>query len=420
MSVAATNTTTVRYHALDSLRAAMMLLGVCIHAIAAFSTIPDVWWYRDAAAGRAFDLQLLAIHTFRMPVFFAMAGFFGALLLERRGWLEFAINRSKRILLPLVACLALLIPVLKGLQLAQRLLAKTGTVDPAHFASRYPRMLVDFNAGPYWFLLYLVYFYALVLVLQPIGCRLLTRRLGGRARDAFDALAGSARGPLVFALVSIPGLLAVPAGVFPAPQGFLPETRILMVYAPFVLFGWALYYRRERLDRFASGVWRHLGLGALTMAVTLAACLVQLNDPTRADAARLVTVAAGAWCVWEMLFGLLGLFQRHLSGEHRWWRYASDSSYWIYLVHSPVLLAVQLLVCRTAWPGSVKLAITLAVSVPVLFASYHWLVRPTWVGLWLNGRRQPGVRPSTALARRVVDIASPPHLADEGRGAAHA
>ena len=105
-------------------------------------------------------------------------------------------------------------------------------------------------------------------------------------------------------------------------------------------------------------------------------------------------------------YALLGLFQRYLGTEHRVLKYLSDSSYWLYLAHSPVLLAVQLLVFRTAWPGSLKLAATLALAVPILLASYHLLVRSTWIGAWLNGRRHPrrspiagglgGVRPRAA------------------------
>jgi peptidoglycan/LPS O-acetylase OafA/YrhL len=100
-----------------------------------------------------------------------------------------------------------------------------------------------------------------------------------------------------------------------------------------------------------------------------------------------------------MLFALLGLFQRYLGGAGTKLRYASDSSYWLYLIHSPVLLFLQLFSFRAPWPGSVKVLLTLLLAVPMLFASYHWLVRPTWLGAWLNGRRYPrreAVQPANA------------------------
>jgi peptidoglycan/LPS O-acetylase OafA/YrhL len=318
-----------------------------------------------------------------------MAGFFGALLLERKGPAEFMQNRGKRILLPLLASLALGIPLLKALQLVQRLLAATGGVRAQDFLAWYPRMLSDFNAGPYWFLLILVQFYVLALLLRPLGRLLPVGKAADTVRKGVDRLFTSAWSPSVLALLSMAGLATVPAGVFPAPQGFVPELRILGVYGPFLLFGWLLYHRRHLLQGFVRGAWRHLGLGLLWMAATLAAVAVQLGNPAWKTAAFAATVVAGSLCVWELLFALLGLFQRYIGTEHRVLKYLSDSSYWLYLAHSPVLLLLQLLVFRTSWPGSLKLAVTLALAVPILLASYHWAVRSTWIGAWLNGRRHP-------------------------------
>jgi hypothetical protein len=59
----------------------------------------------------------------------------------------------------------------------------------------------------------------------------------------------------------------------------------------------------------------------------------------------------------------------------------------------PVFLIVQIGLARTTWPAPAKVFALLSVSVPLLLASYHYLVRPTWLGLLLNGRRYP-VRPA--------------------------
>jgi hypothetical protein len=41
------------------------------------------------------------------------------------------------------------------------------------------------------------------------------------------------------------------------------------------------------------------------------------------------------------------------------------------------------------WSWGVKYPLILAVAFPVLFLSYHWCVRSTFVGAQLNGRRYP-------------------------------
>src|SRR5262249_49112188 len=71
-----------RYHALDALRAAMMFLGIYLHAAAAYSPHGD-WHVKPPQVTTALDYTIAWIHVFRMPVFYVMAGFFAALLLAR-------------------------------------------------------------------------------------------------------------------------------------------------------------------------------------------------------------------------------------------------------------------------------------------------------------------------------------------------
>ena len=67
-----------RFHALDALRAAMMFLGIYLHAVVAYS--PNGGWpWKQAAQTRLLDGSISVIHVFRMPIFYAMAGFFTAL-----------------------------------------------------------------------------------------------------------------------------------------------------------------------------------------------------------------------------------------------------------------------------------------------------------------------------------------------------
>ena len=90
-----------RYHALDALRAAMMFLGIYLHAVVAYS--PNGGWpWKQAEQTRLLDWSISVIHVFRMPIFYAMAGFFTALLIARYGLRRAAWNRFMRIVVPFV------------------------------------------------------------------------------------------------------------------------------------------------------------------------------------------------------------------------------------------------------------------------------------------------------------------------------
>ena len=72
----------------------------------------------------------------------------------------------------------------------------------------------------------------------------------------------------------------------------------------------------------------------------------------------------------------------------------------MYLVHAPLVLALQTLVMY--WPANwmVKFPLILAATFSVLLVSYRHLVRFTFIGAVLNGRRhrQPVTRPVAPIA----------------------
>ena len=101
-----------RRHDLDALRAFAMLLGIVLHGALAF--IPGAWAVTDASVegdGTPFAWLTMAIHGFRMPVFFLMSGFFTAMLLRHRGLGSLVRHRAQRILLPLGIAMLTVIPL---------------------------------------------------------------------------------------------------------------------------------------------------------------------------------------------------------------------------------------------------------------------------------------------------------------------
>ena len=86
---------------------------------------------------------------------------------------------------------------------------------------------------------------------------------------------------------------------------------------------------------------------------------------------------------------MIGLALRFLSGFSPARRYLADASYWLYLIHMPIVMALQVAVSQLDWPWPVKFAAILAVALPVMLASYQLLVRYTIIGAVLNGRRAP-------------------------------
>ena len=110
--------------------------------------------------------------------------------------------------------------------------------------------------------------------------------------------------------------------------------------------------------------------------------------------AAVVLLSAFAWA---MTFCWMGFFRSLLTRESGVVRYLSDSAYWMYLAHLPPLIVAQSWISQWPYPAWLKLGALSLVMVALLLASYHWLVRDTPVGWFLNGRRRrtPGLTAPT-------------------------
>ena len=101
-------TTPDRLHALDAVRAGALLLGIVLHATMSFFFVVPA---RDVSQSTTLAVTFFVIHTFRMTLFFVIAGFFGRLLLQRRGVRAFVKDRARRVLVPLTAGWVILAPL---------------------------------------------------------------------------------------------------------------------------------------------------------------------------------------------------------------------------------------------------------------------------------------------------------------------
>ena len=99
---------------------------------------------------------------------------------------------------------------------------------------------------------------------------------------------------------------------------------------------------------------------------------------------------------WLAIFGMVGFFRKFFSGENKTIRFVSDSSYWLYLMHLPLVMLLQAIVAPMYIPSIVKFTLICVVTSIVLIVTYRYMVRYTWIGTMLNGKKfKPGERKPT-------------------------
>ena len=369
-----------RYHALDALRAAMMFLGIYLHAAVAYSS-EGGWPWRQQELTHSLDWSMSLIHVFRMPIFYAMAGFFAAMLLARYGFRRAAWNRFMRIVVPFVVGWMVVWPL-------TILLAGFGYFGLERTLRGFASGRVFDFLGPthLCFLEYLIVLYVLAAIAVALVPMLLSEGVRKAVLRGFRAIMLSPWAPLVLAVPSFAAQLLMPNPWIEDPPGFMPVFRLIAVYAIPFAFGWLLFLQSDLLETIAKRAWLYVPLAVVASVAYRFSYYLPLDLP-----AVRFTLIRGVHAVaeWLLILGVAGLFLRYLGGHSPYRRYLCDSSYFLYIAHAPVILAFQLLLRDVPLPPLAKIVLALVGTIAVLMPVYRYGVRPTFIGAVLNGRRYP-------------------------------
>ena len=380
-----------RLHALDAIRAGALLLGIVLHACLSFvpGIPPELWPISDVQKSPALALTLFVIHIFRMSVYFLIAGLLSRALLHRLGQRAFCRNRAARILAPLVLGWALCFALILGVIFWALAKANQGVMPLA-----LPKAMQD--AGPnlmhLWFLYLLLWMYAIVLLTRKLLCMIGKKNALCVITDAW--LRTALTPPLGSLMLAIPvaaALFFIPNWVgamgVPTPgYTLIPPPIPLLIYTYIFAAGWMLDRQRYLLDVLARQ-WRlNFGLG-LVGAISCVYILGQQAPETPTQHHKLLYAAAYAIAMvcWTLAF--VGAAIKYLGTHNATIRYLADASYWMYIMHLPLVMALQTALMQMDVHWAVKFSIIISLAFGVLLGTYHYAVRFTWIGQLLNGKK---------------------------------
>lgn len=389
---------TDRLHALDAVRGFALIAGIVFHATVSFMPSPQgipLWVIMDNDRSVVLGLTFHILHIFRMATFFLIAGFFGRMMLERRGPKTFVLDRLKRIGIPLVVGWPIIIAAISAAAVWGAVMTAAATGAPVAEAPP-SQPFPAFPLTHLWFLYVLLWLYIGVLAMR--GLAKLGDPGGRLARLCDPAVRFLATNPLGLILLAAPLAVAFWTRSFwigwmgiPTPDmSLVPNIPALIAYGGAFGFGWLVHRQMEVVTTWGRQWAVYLGIALLTTVAGL--WLTGLEPylmPIGHDLKGAAYTACYAIGVWAWTFAFIGLAVRFLSDHSPVRRYIADASYWLYLIHLPIIIALQVAVSQLGWPWFVKYPVILAVAFPIMFASYHLLVRFSFIGWVLNGRRQP-------------------------------
>ncbi len=381
MSLATNASKTERIHALDSLRAIMMLLGLVIHSAITYGTFEGYHWpLKDPeSTGLFMDYTVLFIHAFRMPIFFVVAGFFGAMLFFERGHKKMLKNRIERILYPFIVFIIILAPTIKFSAIySNEVFADSAgplmaSLEPFKAIAGW----IPSSTSHLWFLYYL-----LMITLVSFAIGLLFNRFKSFTDRTTLLLNWIIQRPIVkifvFSLLTIGLLLIMDSTWVATSTDWTPDFNTFIFYFFFYFIGWILFKSKHLLSTFMQFDWA-LTILAIVLFTTLFFFRSSFDD--------LQITIINSVTVWLFIFGITGLFMRYGSQHSHLMRYNSDASYWIYLLHLTFTMLLPAFIVHWDIPAFAKFIFVLAVTSVICLITYHYLVRSTFIGKFLNGRK---------------------------------
>jgi peptidoglycan/LPS O-acetylase OafA/YrhL len=384
---------------LDATRAFALVLGVVFHASLSFMSMFIGWAVQDISTSPLVAMFMTASHSFRMETFFLLAGFFSHLTFHRKGASEFVRSRVLRIVVPFVVGWFVLNPLLVSgwimgsASLRGKVDVWAGLVGGFQTFSTLPAGI--FTGSHLWFLYYLALITALVLAVRGLlkATGVWQVKMVQGADDLVAWLATSRVSLMILAIPTATTLWFMRTWSMDTPDGSLrPHLPALAIYSGFFVLGWMLSRQRELIAQFARLTPERWILAALALSAILLLGAIE-RDPAHPQytAAHIAYALSYAVAMWSLVFLAIGMFKKLCARPNDFVRYVADSSYWMYLIHLPVVIWLQVALAELRLHWSLKLAFISIITIVISLVTYDLFVRSTSIGWVLNGRRRARV-----------------------------
>lgn len=341
-----------------------MSAGIVIHAAQVFAPTP--WRVNNTDASEYFQYLIDGIHWFRMHSFYMIAGFFAAMLLMRYPVREYLKMRLFRLGIPIIFC-GLTFNSLSHLISYQNYRNGLSAFDADYW-------LGGGWVGQLWFVINLMLYLALIGLVVAVFPNLLRRVKEWPLRlwHLFVLLAVS-----VFLLQRIGWRMPEP---LIGDKWFFISVPDLFKYLPYFALGIVFYLKLGLFER-----WMSRPVASILM---VAGIFVLRNVTAEVLGMEYVWELLEVMAVLWFMAALFWLCQKYFNDDNGLVRTISDSSYTLYLVHSPILLGFASFLVNLELNMVLKFVLLVVATWLASFAIHQYVVERFGVmKLLLNGKR---------------------------------
>lgn len=353
-----------------------MLLGIPLHACLAYGEIEYFWVLKDESHSHLIDQGLNFLRLFRMPLFFAISGFFTALTIDKGQFLQ---KRTKRLLAPLLVFFMLIVVPLKLAWLAMEVPDKLYALDIPylieHFKNSFfaPSSDSQFRHSPNWgHLWFLLYLFFLSLVTVPL------KKFVRINFSKFSSLLS------ISMLMTFLSYFLMKSHWVDQPFKMYPLPSLVFYYGSFYFFGWKLFKFKDL--SLSKGVAYSL----LIVGVLLAGLRANLEVNTHFNFYKIIHSdwqlhALATIATWSLVIGIIYTFKQLFNKENKSISYFVEGSYFIYLIHLPIIIILQIIFNKIDSHWAIEFPIVTLASLFLSVLVYHYVVKGKFIDRFLKG-----------------------------------
>ena len=391
--------TNTRLDYLDAVRSFALILGIVFHACLSFMPIFIGWAVMDISTSSVIGTFALIAHSFRMELFFLIAGYFAHMKFHQQGFNAFMQTRLVRIAIPFIIGWFLLRPLL----IWGWTMGAASMRGDVNFISSITDSFTVFTSSEeslfvgthLWFLYYLLLISTSVVLIRYFVClNTSIKQFITQLSDKLIIWLCNSR--LAIIAIAVPTTCCLwfmnHWGVDTPDKSLIPNIPVTLLYGSFFLFGWCVHRQSELMEKFASLSWGKvlLAISAITGTILLSKFEANLAH-SQYFILKITFLLSYSMMMWSLVSLTIAACKILFKRQSKHVRYIADASYWLYLIHLPIVIWLQIAFAELALYWAIKLVSICVLTLIISLALYDAFIRSTFIGATLNGKKHTRV-----------------------------
>ncbi len=345
------------------------------------------WHIKNDVRVEALNPVMMLLHAWRMPLLFLVSGAGTRFALGFRRKKQYVAERSKRLLIPLIFGIFLLVPVQVYIEKINQYPNLLNFYQHM-FDGVYPAG--NFSWHHLWFIVYL-FFISMVFV-PFIG---LYRSRYYRGFDEWLVRLSSGRAGLL--LLYVPILLSqiVLRPYFPKEtHAFINDWAYMCLDFLYFLYGFVLLGNQKIVETIQRD--RQIFLAVTIICIGLMFGALSLFNHSRAG--WLVYDVLSLLMSWSVGLAIIGYGRKYANNDRPLRSSLNKAIYPFYLLHQPIIIVVAYFVVPLGFPVFLKALFIVAISLIIIWIIYHFLIVPfNFMRLIFGMKRKDSIVPKETV-----------------------